>query len=374
MKQRKKIKVLQFTIAATKGGRTLYVLNHWNHIDKSRFQYDFITFSPHLDFEQQLLDEGCAVHHISCYPEQDRERFIKELDAILEHGYDVIHIHTSYWKDTIVEERAKAKGVKKIIIHAHNTGGGISQTREQEKEIEQQHFKVRDKITADLATDYWACSKEAAQWLYGDKLDKSKIKIMKNAIEVQRFSYDAQKRRDVRKELGLEGKFVLGNVGRFAYQKNHAFLLRLFLVIREKCPDAMLLLLGDGPLRHGIQRQAEEYGIIKNVCFVDFTNEVSKYYLAMDVFLLPSFFEGLPFVLLEAQVAGLKCICSEFVSQEAIVTENVQRMSVDHLEDWIKQIMEWSAGYERSDQSEVVRQAGFNIYKQIKVIETEYLR
>ena len=126
---------------------------------------------------------------MSCYPEDNREQFIKEFDAVLEHGYDIIHINTSYWRDTIVEERAKAKGIRKIIIHAHNMGTGTIQSEDKDNEMRKRHFEVRERLTEDLATDYWACSSEAAEWLYGDKISKNRIVLMKTAIDINNFDF-----------------------------------------------------------------------------------------------------------------------------------------------------------------------------------------
>lgn len=367
-----KIKILQFTIAATKGGRTLYILNNWKKINKDKFQFDFITFSKKLDFEQELIDEGCHVWHMSCYPEENREQFIKEFDRILENEYNVIHIHTSYWKDTIVEERAKAKGIKKIIIHAHNMGAGATLTKIEDDNVRKKHYEIRGRLTENLATDYWACSSEAAQWLYGNKIEKSKIKLMNTAIDIEAFAYNSFFRKKIRKDLGLENKFVIGHVGRFAYQKNHTFLVEIFSEIKKRIPEAVLLLRGEGELKEIIESQIVQLNLQESVKIIGRIDNIGKILSAMDIFLMPSLYEGFPAALVEAQTSGLPCIVSDLISRETQITSLVCFKPLISSE-WIKKIEEI---YERHDERKSMERdiivAGYDIKDQIKKIEKAY--
>lgn len=368
-----KIKVLQFTVAATKGGRTFYVLNNWKYIDKTKFQFDFITFNPKLDFEQQLIDEGCNVYHMSCYPEENREQFIKEFDAILDRHYDVIHIHTSFWKDTIVEQRAMLKGVKKVIIHSHNMGCSSAWLKESDEETLKRHYEVQAGLSEEIATDFWACSVGAAKWLYGDKINKNKIKIIKNAIDTRQFSYNPDLRAQVRKELNMESMFVIGHIGQLIYQKNPKFLIEVYNEVQKKYSNAVLLLKGDGDLRDAIEEQVRSLGLTDKVCFIDFQKDISKYYQAMDVFVFPSFFEGFPSALIEAQTAGLPCLCSDRISDEVLLTENIQQLSLDNIDVWVDKILDLRQRYERKDCSKLISDAGYDLLNQVKELEKEYM-
>lgn len=367
-----KVKVLQFTVAATKGGRTLYVLNNWKKINKEHIQFDFITFSPQLDFEEELIDEGCKVFHISCYPENNREQFIKELDAVLDNGYDVIHIHTSFWKDTIVEERAKAKGVKKIIIHSHNSGCGIALSEEEARQAIELHEKVKERLTPEIATDFWACSEVAADWLFGDKIDRRNVKILKNAIDTKRFAYNYEDRINIRQEMRIKDELVLGHVGGFRYAKNHLFMLEILTQIVTYRPDTKLLLIGDGKLRDTIEEKVKALKIEKNILMLGNCATPEKYLQAMDIFLFPSLYEGFPLALVEAQTAGLKCLCSDRVSPEVLLTSNVEMLPLEE-NKWIEKITLLSQGYLREDKSKEIAEKGFDIYNQIKQIELEYM-
>lgn len=367
-----KIKILQFTVAATKGGRTLYVLNNWKSINKNKFRFDFITFSKSLDFEKELEDEGCHVWHMSCYPEENKEQFIKEFDHVLDRGYDVIHIHTSYWKDTVVEERAKAKGVKKIIIHAHNMGAGATLTKDEDNRIRKRHFEIRDRLSGDIATDYWACSSEAAEWLYGDKVSKSKIVLMNTAIDTKRFAFHSAARSRIRKELGVGRQFVIGSVGRFAYQKNHAFLVEVFNEVKKKIPESVLLLRGEGELRESIENQIAQLNLKESVKIIERTDDIGGILSAMDVFLMPSLYEGFPAALVEAQTSGLPCIVSDLISKETEITSLVHYQPLV-VSQWVKETEEiYKKRVQRKSMHSEIRAAGYDLQEQIRKIEKAY--
>lgn len=372
----KRIKVLQFTVAASKGGQTQYVLNTWKHIDKTRFQFDFVTFNSELDFEEELKADGCKVFHMSCYPEKNREQFLKGFNTVLDRGYDVIEIHTSFWKDTIVEECAVQKGIKKIIIHSHSSGCARAIGKKQEEEAMALHNHVKGKITADIATDFWACSKKAAEWLYGDRIekDKIKIKIIPNAIDTRRFSYQPALRNKVRHELGIEHKYVLGHVGRLEYVKNHMFLLEVFADILRVKPDVVLLLVGEGKMREAIEEKGRDLGITDNLIMIGKSDVPEKYLQAMDAFVFPSLFEGFPLSVMEAQSTGLKCLCSDSITNEVAVTDNVEFLPLNDREAWVERILYLSEGYIREDRSELVKAKGYDLYEQIKQLEEEYAR
>lgn len=370
---KEKIKVLQFTVAAGKGGRTLYVLNNWKHIDKSKFQFDFITFSSTLDFEQELLDEGCKVFHISCYPEQNRERFIRELDTILDQGYDVIHIHTSFWADTVVEERAKEKGVKKIIIHSHSTGfasGTKNYDITKEKEALKLHNSIKEKLSEDMATDFWACSNSAANWLFGNEIPQTKIRLMKNAVDVSQFAFNSIVREKYRKELGLEDYYVYGIVGRLAYEKNQDFLLRVFREISNERDDCKLLIVGHGEKEAEYKRFVRENNLESKVFFTGFRTDVNCLLQAMDCLCMPSRFEGFPIALIEAQASGLRCVISDVITKETLISDLIKQLPL-RKEEWIEELSNYRL-FDREKYIEVVRNAGFDIREQILQLEKMY--
>lgn len=366
-----KIRVLQFTIAKTKGGRTQYILNLWKNIDKSRFQFDFVTFSSELEFEDELLAEGCKIHYLSCHPEKDEKRFREEFSNVLENDYDVIHIHTSFWRGMLVEEMAKECGVKKIIIHSHSSG--ITCDSSDTEEGRKKHFQVRAQLSEDIATDFWACSKVAAEWLYGDNIPKEKIKILLNSVETERFSFNSNKRKTIRTEMEiLENEFVIGHVGRLAKVKNHGFLIDVFKEITKKNNKVRLWIVGEGEEREAIEKQIQEYKLENSITLFGKREDIDLLLQGMDCFVLPSYFEGFPIVLVESQTSGLPCLVSDTITKEVAVTNNIDYLPLVK-EKWTNHILRIMEERPlRISGHEAVRQAGLDVDTQVKLLEELY--
>lgn len=366
----KKIKVLQFPIGNARGGITQYALQNWKFINRSRFQFDFATRSKKLDFEDELVKDGCRVHYLSCSSEENEKQFILEVEKILDEGYDVVHLHTSYWKGFLVEQLAMKRNVPIVIIHAHSTMIDTYNNNEREKSLNI-HNQLKDKIKITDATHFRACSKLAGEWLFGKNILKNSITVLNNAIEIDRFIFDINVRKKYRKKLGLDNKFVLGHVGRFVYQKNHSFLIEIFNKVYKINNNVKLLLIGDGPLQPTIMKKVNEYGLEKNVMFMGKRDDVNCLLQAMDVFLLPSRFEGLPIVLVESQTSGLKSFASDMITDESIITEDLTLLSND-IDIWVERIAKVMNGYERKNRKKEIIGKGYSLEHQIKRIERLY--
>lgn len=373
----KKTKILQFTIAATKGGRTRYVLNIWNYIDKSKFIFDFITFSEELDFKEKIIRQGGRVYYISVHPEQDKERFVCEFNKVLNNGYDAIEIHTSYWVSTIVEKLARLAGIPKIIVHAHSTGIGINQAFDQSMReyYKSLHNRIRNGIDENLATDYWACSYEAAEWLFSDRIPRNRIKVIHNTIDTEKFSYNKNVRGEIREKLGVLKKTVIGFTGRLEKVKNVEFLIDVFNEILRHCKDVCLLIVGDGTLKDELVRKCSHCGMEqgKDYIMTGLVDNVPDYLQAMDIFALPSYFEGFPLSCLEAQCTGLKCVVSDNLPESVAVTELVKRLKLD-LSLWVTEVETLMNGYKRTDRSAELKSKGFDTGVYIKELEEEYAK
>lgn len=370
----KKVRILHFSVANTKGGITQYILNQWKFIDKMKFQFDFVTFSKQLDFEYDLVSEGCKVYYVSTYAEQDERLFCEEIGEIFSHGYDVVHLHTSNWSRFLLEDLAKEAGIPKIIIHAHNSDihNTYGKTKEDARKL---HFSMREKLNVDVATDFWACSESASEWLYGNSIPKHKIVLLKNAVDINRFTFEQTKREQIRRELQIENDFVIGQIGRFEHQKNHEFMIRVFAELCKKVKDVKLLLIGDGSLRQKIMQMVEEVGIEENVIFLGKRDDIEKYYQAIDLFVLPSFFEGLCIAAVEAQVADLPCLMSENVDLETKITEKCELLELEE-QLWYTRILELYKTRKtsvRQNRKALFTGNGFDIRDAIKILEELYL-
>ena len=366
----KKIKVLQFPIANSYGGITHYALENWKWIDKTKFQMDFATMSKSLDFAPEILESGSKIHYISCYAEEDSKQFSLEINKILDEGYDVVHLHTKQWKSFLVEQICKERNVHKVIVHSHSTQCEVSDKELRKREIDE-HYRVRNKFDSSYATDFWACSEGAAEWLFGGVIPSKDIHIMNNAIDVKKFLYNPKKREELRRQYGVYNMFVIGNVGRMSYSKNHLFLIDVFAEICNEMENVVLVLVGDGELRGTIEKHINELGIKEKVLMLGKRSDTYDLYQMMDLFVAPSIFEGLPITTIEAQAAGLKCIDSVNVTKEANITGNVEYCHLKK-ETWKREIIKNICSYDRKNLYCELKNAGYDIETQIKVIEKEY--
>lgn len=367
----KKIKVLQFSIAASAGGRTQFLLNLWNTIDRTKFIFDFMTFSDSLPFEKELLETGACVFHIKNNPEKNELAFREEFKKILSNGYDIIHIATSYWKNTIIEEMAKDAGIKRIIIHSHSAG--INAKNINDKSAVELHERIKENIDCNIATDFVACSESAAEWLYGKSIPKTEVKIIYNGIDTDRFRYNSKLREEYRKEMSIQDSFVLGFVGRFEMVKNIDFIIAVLKKLADANKNVKLVLVGDGSQKERLQTVINEKKLSKFVLFTGMVKDVERYMQVFDVLLMPSIFEGFPISLLEAQCSGLNCLVSSNVSDECAVTDLVCRLDLHREDLWIEKIESFLGGYSRKDYSKVIEKAGFANKDLVSKIERLYL-
>ena len=367
----KKIKVLQMPVRNAKGGITQYALRNWKHIDKSKFCFDWVTLDKSLSFEDDLVKQGCRVYHLSCRQEDDEPRFRSEMETIFANNYDAIHLHTGYWRGFLAEELAIKAGIPQIIVHAHSTGVDVSDSVEREKLITA-HNIWKEQFNVNLATHFTACSNLAAEFLFGEQILSNKILILKNAVDTEKYSYDEVTRKKLREEMGLNENYVILQPARLEYQKNHVFTLNLFAKVIDILPSAILLLVGDGQLREDLEKLAFELGISNNVRFFGFREDIPSILQASDLVIMPSRFEGLAISAIEAQCSGCWCLFSENITPEIIVSSNAERLPLDEniWRDRIINIAE--TGYNRCDRSSEIKEAGYSLHHQIKVLERLY--
>jgi glycosyltransferase involved in cell wall biosynthesis len=258
-----------------------------------------------------------------------------------------------------------------VIVHSHNADlGGLSIDADREASLAL-HNQRKSEFNESLATHFCACSRLAADWLFGSQIPRERIKVLPNAIDVEKFAYNPAIRRQYREELGIEDKFIIGHVGRFEYQKNHEFLLDVFAEVTKEAPNAVLLSVGTGDLFENIKRKANRLGISDRILFLGKRDDAANLYQAMDLFALTSRFEGLAIVLIEAQCAGLRTTTTTTMP-ENVITDNIIGLPFD-VDAWRDEIARVAReGYDRCDKREEVAKAGYSIKKQIRQIERIY--
>ena len=307
-------------------------------------------------FSERLADCGVRFFELSgkSHSQKNPRRFARLLQ---EEKYDAVHLNIFNAFDLRYAKIAKREGVSIRIAHAHGAGLRKSATL---------HFKMLIHRLSALfllkyATVTLACSPVAARFVFRKEADG----YIKNGIDTGRFAYSEEKRQKIRNRLSLDGKVVIGHVGRLSSEKNQSFLLEITREFRSICSECVLLLAGDGEDRDRLYELSERLGIGKSVIFYGNASEVEELYSAMDIFIFPSLFEGFGIAALEAQCSGLPVICSEGVPSEAIICENALRMPLsDGAKKWAEAALEMlSKASGRKSRCDQIKDAGYDIKK-----------
>lgn len=304
------IRVLHVLQRMEAAGTQALLMNLYRNIDRDKVQFDFLVEYPDKQFyDDEIIQLGGRIYYTSVRLDKNIIKFERQLKQILqEHPeYKVIHVH-AFTIGYFVLRIAKKCGVPVRIAHSHNNET-IHDSKYALKLIMQKLFSIH-------ATDFFACSKEAGEYLFRNK----KFHVLNNAIQSEKFIANVTVRNEVRKELHLGEHFTVGHVGRFHSQKNHFFLLSVFALLKKKCPDAKLLLVGTGDLESEIKKQVKTLSLEEDVLFLGNRKDMDRIYQAMDIFVLPSLFEGLGIVAVEAQSAGIPCVVSDGVSRNAALS------------------------------------------------------
>ena len=360
------IRVLQITGKPSRGGVESVVLNWYQTIDKTRIQFDFVVDGYDLCYlDQDIPLLGGKVFHT--------EKYSKNLCRVMWDVYkivksekpDIVHCHMSTLA-SIYLLPAMLAGAKVRIAHSHGTGSRGEGLR--------YFLKLLLRPTAGVfASKLAACSKVAGQWMFGEKkLEQQKVEIINNAINLKKFKFNSDRRAVLRNRYNLDGKLVLGHVGRFSREKNQIFILKIFENIFSRNKNSILVFVGDGPLRPEIEKEVVRLGLEDKVIFLGIRKDVYDLMQIMDVFLLPSYYEGNPVSAIEAQASGLPVITSTTVTLEAKVSSIFERISLSApVEVWADACIRIAKG-KRISHTEEVKLSGFSIDEVIHKVESMY--
>lgn len=306
------------------GGVEAVIMNYYRHIDRSKIQFDFICDEDSTNIPYDEI-KNLGGHVILCPPYQKLPKYLKFLKNLFrEKKYAIVHsnINTLSVFPLYV---AKKAGVPVRIAHSHST----SNPKEWKKNLLKNALRPFSKR---YATDYFACTEHAGAYQFGKKaVEQGKVKIITNAIDIEKFKFDPEARKRLRKEFGFSDEdFVVGNIGRMIPQKNQLFLLDAFNELKKENPNVKLLIIGDGDLRAKIDEKIEKLGLQKDVHIEKYRKDVNKCYSAMDLFAFPSIYEGLGMVAVEAQYSGLPCIISNHVPVDVyLVPERCVKLVIE---------------------------------------------
>jgi glycosyltransferase involved in cell wall biosynthesis len=357
------IKILQVVPNMQSGGLENYIMNMLRNIDRDKFHFDFLEHhSARSFFDGEIESLGCTIHRIPVIDDKNVLRYRKELKQLFaEEQYQIIHSHMSSTAFIHLKE-AERSNIPVRIIHSHNAS-----CLRTPKGIVKNALARRAKLHANIRL---ACSTEAGHFLYG----ASSFVLAKNAINTKRFSFDQGKREDTRNNLGIDSStFVIGHIGRFNLQKNHKFLIRIFNEFHQIMPNSKLILLGDGEEKSTIHNEVSALGLEQSVLFEEVSDTPENYYAAFDAFVLPSLFEGLPLVGIEAQCSGLPCFFASTITQEADVSDRAHYLDLDiGPRAWAEELLLISRSNNRYGYDQKVSDAGYEAQKNAKLMEKFY--
>ncbi len=331
-----------------RGGAETMVMNYYRNIDRTKVQFDFLLHRPDRGaYDDEIESLGGRIFRMPAISPRNYFRYKRALKRFFDqHGaqYLIVHSHLNALSYLVL---GAAKGIVPTrISHSHTSLNPWSIFRvfspEADKALVLKSFMYHHirRRCRRVASDYFACGEKASDWLYGKAL-RERVTILPNAIDTGLFALDPEKRKQVRKDLGLADALTVVHVGRFDEPKNHHFLIRVFHALLEKDREARLLLIGTGKLQPAIRKAAADKGISEAIRFLGVRSDIPELLMAADVFLFPSLYEGLPVTLVEAQASGLPILASDRVTQEINVTGLVEYLSLETNPDvWAAKILE----------------------------------
>lgn len=343
------VRVLHVLGNTNLGGAESRIMDLYRHTDRNRVQFDFLVHSGEEGFfEKEIRELGGRIFRVPRFRIYNYFSYRKALKEFFQkhHEFALVQGHMTSTA-AIYLPIAKKAGVKKTAAHARSAGV--------DKGLKGTMTRFLRRNLADKADYLFTCSELAGISVYGEKaVREGKTIFIPNAIDCAGFTFDPEKRKKMREELGLTDSFIIGHVGRFHYAKNHEYLLRVFAELCRMSAGAggstaetgadqnyHLILLGEGPLMEDTRKLAEELGVADKIHFLGNHKNIADYYQAMDYFVYPSRYEGMPGTIVEAQASGLPCLMSDTICREVIVTELVETMSIE------EEPKAWAEGLQR---------------------------
>lgn len=361
-------RVLQVLGTTNLGGAESRIMDLYRHLDRTCIQFDFLVHTEKKGyFDDEIEALGGHIYHLPAYRVINHFSYRRACKHffLLHHDYIAVHGHITSTASIYLPIAKKFK-IPLTIAHARSAGVDKGPKGTITKWLRYFLYKKTDVMLS--------CSDLAAVAVYGQKrVDDNQVIVLPNAINTSDFSPNLEKRREIREKYNLTDKFVVGHVGRFHYAKNHEFLLEVFLEILKQKSNARLMLLGDGSLREMIEKKAESEGIKDKILFLGNQTPVAPFYQAMDVFIFPSRFEGMPGTVVEAQAAGLPCLISDTITREVKATDLVSFYSLnDEPLVWAKAAIT-KADCKKDSDVLLLRTSKYDVNSQVKKYEAFYL-
>ncbi|MBU8883060.1 glycosyltransferase family 1 protein [Kaistella sp. DKR-2] len=359
-----KIKVLHVLTVLNRGGLETMLINYFRNSDRAKFEYHFLVHRNNGMYEKEILENGGFIHRMPplSFSVSGFSKYLRKLDEFFgKNRFDILHVHNNSFGYYPLKF-GKKHGIPVRIMHSH-----ISSLRDDWKKVI--FGKYLNTKIPNVANVLFACGLDAGKWMYGNK----EFSVIPNAINSDDFAFNSEKRVAIRKKLFIKDGLAVMNVARFQPQKNHFFLLEIIAELNKIQAHIHLFLVGEGDLKVEIEAKVKKLGIEDKVTFLGSRSDVHELLQAMDVFLFPSLFEGLPVSLVEAQASGIHCVISDGIPGEAVlVPENVTVIPLRKTaEEWAQQILALDVSG-RKDVTEIIIEKGYDIKDNARKLETKY--
>ncbi len=371
-------RVLQIFTVLNRGGAESMIMNYYREIDKTKLQFDFLVHRLEKgDFEKEINELGGKVYRLSPINPLFPAKYYNELRSFFKkhNYYKVVHSHLNTFS-TFPLKIAKEFEIPCRIAHAHIAIEKINlknilTNKESISETLKKIIKLQlKKRIHKNATHYFSCGEKAGKWLFGS--ETSFIK-MNNAIDTQKFIVNEKKSKEYRTKFNLEDNLIIGHVGRFNSQKNHSYLLNVFQELLHKKNNCELILVGDGYFKNKLINEAKSLKIEKKVHFLGVRSDIPELFQMMDIFVFPSFYEGLPVTLIEAQAAGLQILASDTITKEVQLTQDIEFLSIkEQPAYWANKIIS-KTSINKSNNYDLIEKGGYDIVNNTKNKEAFYL-
>jgi len=363
------LRVLQVVTIMTRGGLESFIMNVYRKIDRSKIQFDFLCHRMRKgDFDDEIVSLGGQIYRTPPLSIRNLLGYYRNLDRFFsDHkDYKIVHSHINAMSTPVLRSALHYQ-IPVRIAHSH-TSSAITDLKLPVRVFNKLFIKK-------YATNYFACSKKAAVWLFGRKAQsEGQVRIIHNAIDANLYAYNSVVRQRLRSDLNLQSKFVVGHVGNFIYPKNHSFLVDIFEKILVNTPDAYMIFVGEGNLQKSVREKCIRMNISDRVLFTGKVSNVNEYLQSFDIFVFPSHYEGLPLTVVEAQAAALPCLISDAISNEVKITGLVRMLSLSqNAEVWADSILNDFDCSERKDISEEIIAHKYDSAIVAKELEDFYL-
>ncbi len=348
-----------------RGGIETMLMNFYRHVDRTQVQFDFLANKPDVgDYDDEVRAMGGNIYVTPGY--MNYKAYMQFMtDLFKKHPeYKIIHTHNGSLM-LYALKGAQKNNIPVRIAHAHATAVPVG--------LKNELKKLMRPMIKYVATNYWGCSDAAGQFYFSKKRWDNAHELIHNAIEVDNFTLNEAKRAEIRKQYGLSDRFVIGNVGRLAPQKNQKKLIDVFSIIKKSRPDAHLVIIGTGELEEKLKAQVNELGLCDSVTFTGVITNVNEWYSAFDMFVMTSLYEGLPVVAVEAQAADLPCVLTDTITPEVKITENVHFLGLyDQPQKWADCILKIQQK-DRVSRAAELKDAGYDINYEALRMQNLYL-